>query len=160
MTEYQYEITPVNLTKLELEIEADETIVTTLQYTNYTDPNLSIFFDGELSGEEEISLDSLISSHDGQPPIYYEKFCRCCALVQHIPSLLEPTDCQCCEHEGTLVDSPNTNDVVLRGQVFRQDTEPVITLVDDWCYWYDTNDDTMWIIFKVASEDQRKMEMS
>ncbi len=111
MVEYPYTKTPVNLTKLGLEIEADETIITVLQYINYSSPDLSIFFDGTLITEEETALDTIVMNHDGQPPMTYTHYCRHCTNHCIAQTLVEPTTCKCCGSPDII----DMNDILTNG---------------------------------------------
>lgn len=65
MFDYPYTKTPVNLTKLEGEIEASA-IVIALAHIDFTEPNeLVVFFKGALSEGDETILNGLIIAHDG-----------------------------------------------------------------------------------------------
>jgi len=56
----------VNPTRLSEEIEANETIVTNLDYINTDGDDCKIYFDGDLSQDEVTALDTIVSNHDGQ----------------------------------------------------------------------------------------------
>jgi len=158
---YPYNKASVNNDKLELEILAEAGITKTLERVSWAvTNNLNITFDAALSGGEETLLDTIAANHDGNPATIYPKFCMCCSTGQKITALTEPTDCPCCGKTGCLVDCPCTSGLALRGFTYRQDTEPTLERDDDWCLWYDTNDDVIWMIFRVGSGDQRKVEMT
>ncbi|MHA1136517.1 MAG: hypothetical protein ACTSSE_08525 [Candidatus Thorarchaeota archaeon] len=105
MTEYPYTKASVNATKLTMEIEANEIIVTDLQYINWKAPDaLSIFFDGTLGGGEETALDTLVSNHDGNPPTTYSRYCICCNRHYTEEGISAPTACPYCSSTMIKVD--------------------------------------------------------
>ena len=154
MAEYPYTKASVNSTKLTLEIEANETIVTTLEYINWASPNsLSIFFDGTLSGPEETALDTLVSNHDGNPPTLYDYFCYCCGLNYEEAALSEPTQCQCCSsidiqgqfHKCNLIatSNPTVSDDITKGYCKGSNWLNVTTGRMFWCV-DNTEDAAIW----------------
>ncbi len=94
---YPYTKASVNSDKLKLEIEADETIVKTLEGIKWDAPDsLSITFDLALSGAEETALDTLVTNHDGNPPTTYDYFCYNEGLNRSEAALSTPTQCYVC----------------------------------------------------------------
>lgn len=63
MSSYSYTISDVNLEKLEKEIEINVSIITTLSYTIFNSPDLSIVFVSALSGSEKTALDTIVTNH-------------------------------------------------------------------------------------------------
>lgn len=64
---YEYQLNSINLSQLETEIR-DSTITIALDYMDYSEPNLDVYFKSSLSVAEETELTSLINSHEPQIP--------------------------------------------------------------------------------------------
>lgn len=95
-TKYSYSKTPVNVTKLTFEIEA-EGFAPTLEWVDYQDPpTLDIWFDDPLSGGEETALDTLVTNHDGAAPTEYTRYCICCTRHLTVLGISAPTACSYC----------------------------------------------------------------
>jgi len=64
MSEYQYSKDTVDLLKLEAEIIASVNISTNLDYSTHKYPNtLKIFFESDLTGDEQTALQTLVADH-------------------------------------------------------------------------------------------------
>lgn len=72
MTEYNYTKTPVNIDRLTLEINNSSISSAVYQYASYSDPDLTISFDADLSGADQTTLTSIIAIHTGVP-IYIDE---------------------------------------------------------------------------------------
>jgi len=67
-TKYSYTKTPIDLSRLILEISEESGITTTMLYCNFNGPgSLDIFFDSDISGAEQTLLDAIVENHDGTP---------------------------------------------------------------------------------------------
>lgn len=64
--QYQYTKSPVNLPRLELEIQ-ESAIITALDHMNYSTPTLDVYFKADLSQGDETILDALVVAHSGEP---------------------------------------------------------------------------------------------
>jgi len=64
MAKYSYtkDVAGFDTSQLTYEIEQNQTIITDLDYIDFTKPDLDIYFDGTLSGAEETELNSVVSS--------------------------------------------------------------------------------------------------
>lgn len=62
---YEYQLSSVNLSQLETEIK-NSTITIALDYIDYSQPNLDLYFKANLSSAEETQLTSIINSHEPQ----------------------------------------------------------------------------------------------
>ena len=67
MAVYSFSKTPVNIDRLTLEILSSTISGANYQYANYTSPNLSIYFDAELSSGDVATLSGIMAAHAGQP---------------------------------------------------------------------------------------------
>lgn len=105
-TKYSYSKTPVNVTKLSLEIEA-EGFTPTLEWIDYqSPPTLDIWFDDALSGPEETALGTLVTNHDGNPPTSYPRFCMSCMRHFTVLGISAPTTCPYCGSSSIKADTP------------------------------------------------------
>ena len=64
MAKYSYtkDVAGFNISQLTYEIEQNATIVTDLDYINFSQPNLDIYFDGTLSNDEKTELDAVVAT--------------------------------------------------------------------------------------------------
>lgn len=64
MAKYSYtkDVAGFNISQLAYEIEQNATIVTTLDYIDFAQPDLDIYFDGTLSGGEETELGTVVAA--------------------------------------------------------------------------------------------------
>lgn len=67
MVVYNFNKDIVSIDRLFSEIGTSGISSATYQYTNYTSPNLKIYFDGSLSSEDQATLSGIIDSHTGLP---------------------------------------------------------------------------------------------
>ena len=106
----QYTKTPVNITKLELEIVAlglTPALVGSDDDYSGSD-NLEITFDAEVTGGELTSLDAAVAAHDGAAATYYTIFCYDCGCAQGARALSTLTACPVCS--GTDIQAAYHND--------------------------------------------------
>lgn len=67
-TKYEYIKSPVDIGRLSSEVADESGITTTLRYCNFNGPNsLEMYFDSDISGGEQTLLDSIVTSHHGEP---------------------------------------------------------------------------------------------
>lgn len=93
-----YTKTPVNITKLELEIIADgltPNLVGSVDDYSGSD-NLRITFDAEVTGGELTTLDATVAAHDGAAATYYTIYCYDCGCSQGKRALAVLTACPVC----------------------------------------------------------------
>ena len=64
MAKYSYtkDIADFDISQLSYEIEQNSTIITELDYVNFMQPNLDIYFDVSLSAEEEAELNTIVAN--------------------------------------------------------------------------------------------------
>lgn len=65
---YEYQLNSVNLSQLETEIK-NSTITIALDYIDYSQPNLDVYFKASLTSAEETELTAIINAHDPQPEV-------------------------------------------------------------------------------------------
>lgn len=68
MSVYAFVNDTVSVDRLTMEIEADSTIVTDLQFIKWNKPEeLVLIFSSDLAEDEQTALNSLVASHSGEP---------------------------------------------------------------------------------------------
>lgn len=93
-----YTKTPVNITKLTMEIE-DDGLTPNLLYIendNSGSDNLRVTFDAEVTGGELTTLDATVAAHDGAAATYYTIYCYDCGCAQGARALATLTACPVC----------------------------------------------------------------
>jgi len=100
----------VNITKLALEIEADELTpnLVGISDDNSGSDNLEITFDAEVTGGELTTLDATVAAHDGAAATYYTIYCYDCGSAQGKRALAALTACPVCS--GTDIQTAYHND--------------------------------------------------
>lgn len=106
----QYTKTPVNITKLTMEIEDDgltPNLVGIVDDNGGSD-NLTVTFDAEVTGGELTTLDATVAAHDGSEATYYTLYCYDCGCTQGKRALSALTACPVCS--GTDIQTAYHND--------------------------------------------------
>ena len=67
MAVYNFTKSPVNIDRLKLEIDVSSISTASFEYANYTSPNLAIYFNGDLSGTDQTTLNTIVTNHTGTP---------------------------------------------------------------------------------------------
>lgn len=107
---YIYTKASVNELKMSLEVEAEE-FSQTLTYVSDNEAgsnNLTVQFAADLTAPEVTTLNALVVAHDGNPPTYYPRLCRCCWENHNIPGIVEPVECPCCSEIDCLAPIADT----------------------------------------------------
>lgn len=132
MTEiYDYDKSPVNVPRLTLEIEAEETIEKTLEGITYnvgeTPNNLHISFAEALTQGEQDALDTVVSTHGGSPLTAYNYYCRCCADQFDFQGLSAPTNCPYCDSTDIIDEATGTPEITITNTITSEsDTAKVL----------------------------------
>lgn len=106
----QYTKTPVNITKLTMEIEDDGLTpnLVGIEDDNSGSDNLTVTFDAEVTGGELTTLDATVAAHDGSEATYYTLYCYDCGCTQGKRALSALTACPVCS--GTDIQTAYHND--------------------------------------------------
>ena len=106
----QYTKTPVNITKLTLEIEDDGLTpnLVGISDDNSGSNNLTVTFDAEVTGGELTTLDATVAAHDGSAATYYSIYCYDCGCGCGARALSALTACPVCS--GTDIQTSYHND--------------------------------------------------
>lgn len=106
----QYTKTPVNITKLTLEIEDDGLTpnLVGISDDNSGSDNLTVTFDAEVTGGELTTLDATVAAHDGSAATYYSIYCYDCGCSCGARALSALTACPVCS--GTDIQDGYHND--------------------------------------------------
>lgn len=67
MSLYNFTKAPVNIDRLTIEINTSSISSAEYQYASFTSPNLELYFDGDLSGSDQTTLNNIVSAHSGLP---------------------------------------------------------------------------------------------
>lgn len=146
---YDYSKASINVPRLTLEIEADETIEKTLDGISHnvgeTPNDLHITFSEALTAGEITALDGIVVVHTGTALTVFNYFCYCCGTNYTEPSILEPTQCQHCSstdiqsqfHKSNLIATTNpgvgnddTEGYCIGSQWINVDTDEVFKCMD------------------------------
>jgi hypothetical protein len=105
-----YTKTPVNITKLTMEIEDDGLTpnLVGIEDDNSGSNNLTVTFDAEVTGGELTTLDATVAAHDGAAATYYTIYCYDCGCAQGARALATLTACPVCS--GTDIQTAYHND--------------------------------------------------
>lgn len=94
----QYTKTPVDVTRLTMEIEDDGLTpnLVGISDDNSGSNNLTVTFDAEVTGGELTTLDATVTAHSGSEATYYSIFCYKCGCMQGKRALSPLTICPVC----------------------------------------------------------------